>query len=70
MRPINEPPVEPGGVLERTTTSPEEARGRKSKRFTPTRWAERIVPIILAALLLALLVTLGIVILSIFGLIP
>ena len=70
MKPINETPGETEGVYGRTTISPEEARSRKSKRFTPSHWAERIVPIILAALLLALLATLGIVFLSIFGLIP
>ncbi len=43
---------------------------RQSKRFTPAKWTERIVPIILAVLFLALLVSLGIVFLSMIGLIP
>lgn len=43
---------------------------RQSKRFTPSKWAERIVPIVLAILFLALALTLAIVFLSMFRLIP
>ncbi len=41
-----------------------------SKRFTQTWWTERLVPILLGLLLLALLATVAIVGLSVLGLIP
>jgi hypothetical protein len=43
---------------------------RTSKRFTASKWAERLVPILLAILFLVLLVALGIVFLSSFGFLP
>lgn len=43
---------------------------RESKRFAPSRWAERLVPLILIVLLLALAVTILVVLLSLFGLTP
>jgi uncharacterized membrane protein len=43
---------------------------RKSKRFDPTRWTSRLVPVVLAVLFLGLLVTLAIIILAAFGLTP
>jgi hypothetical protein len=43
---------------------------RGSKRFTPSRLAERIVPLILGLLLLALVLTVTFVILSVVGVIP
>jgi hypothetical protein len=43
---------------------------RSSKRFTPTWWSERMVPVILALLALALLLTLGIILLSVLGVFP
>lgn len=41
-----------------------------SKRFTPSRWVERLVPLILVLLVLVLLATLLIVGFSLLGLIP
>jgi hypothetical protein len=70
MKPTNETPAELNSVFGKTTASTDYGTDRKSKRFTPSRWAERMVPVILATLLLVLLVTLGIVILSISGLLP
>ncbi|MDI6693484.1 MAG: hypothetical protein QME21_00435 [Anaerolineales bacterium] len=43
---------------------------RKSKRFDPTRWTSRLVPVVLAVLFLGLLVTLAIIILAALGLTP
>jgi uncharacterized membrane protein len=43
---------------------------RKSKRFDPTRWTSRLVPVVLAVLSLGLLVTLAIIILAALGLTP
>jgi hypothetical protein len=40
---------------------------RPSKRFTPTWWSERLVPVVLALLLLALLATLAVVLLASLG---
>lgn len=40
---------------------------RQSKRFTPAKWAEYLVPVILAILGLALLITMGLVIASSLG---
>ncbi len=48
----------------------ERQMNRQSKRFTPTKWAERIVPVVLAILFLALAFSLVIVFLSMFRLIP
>ena len=42
----------------------------KSKRFSPTAWTQRLVPVLLLLLALGLLVTLAIVILSVLGLTP
>ena len=41
-----------------------------SKRFTPSAWTERLVPILLFLLVLTLLVTLVVIGLSLFGLTP
>ncbi len=41
---------------------------RPSKRFTPGAWSERLVPLILALLFLALLATVAVVLLSVLGL--
>lgn len=38
-----------------------------SKRFTPNRWTEWVVPAVLLLLLLALLVTLALIIVSVFS---
>lgn len=43
---------------------------RESKRFTPTGWVERLVPLLLIVLLLALVATILVVLLSVFGLTP
>jgi hypothetical protein len=43
---------------------------RSSKRFTPNWWSERLVPILLSLLTLALLFTLAIVLLSVLGVFP
>ena len=45
-------------------------QNRSSKRFAPSRWAERIVPVILGLLLLALVLTVIFVILSVLGMLP
>lgn len=45
-------------------------QNRSSKRFAPSRWAERIVPVILGLLLLVLVLTVVFVILSVLGLLP
>ena len=42
----------------------------ESKRFSPSRWAEYLVPALLGLVLIGLLVTVGIVILSMAGLTP
>ena len=46
------------------------ANKRPSKRFTPSTWTERLVPIMLALLALALLATLLVVALSALGVTP
>jgi hypothetical protein len=46
------------------------ANKRPSKRFTPSAWTERLVPILLALLALALLATLVVVFLSVLGVTP
>jgi hypothetical protein len=43
---------------------------RPSKRFDPSTWSERIVPVLLVLLLLALIITLGIIGLSMLGFTP
>ena len=43
---------------------------RQSKRFNPSKWSERLIPILLGLLALALLATLVIVILAVLGLTP
>ena len=43
---------------------------RQSKRFNPSRWSERLVPVLLAVLLLALVATLALIVLSVLGLTP
>lgn len=43
---------------------------RASKRFTPSRWAGYLVPVLLALLLLGLVVTIIIVALSLLGMTP
>jgi uncharacterized membrane protein len=43
---------------------------RHSKRFRPSAWSERLVPVLLAILLLGLIVTLVVIILSVLGLTP
>jgi hypothetical protein len=43
---------------------------KKSKRFTPSTWTQRLVPVVLLLLLLGLLATMAIVILSVLGLTP
>jgi competence protein ComGC len=45
-------------------------RKKKSKRFTPSKWNEYLVPILLVLLLISLLATLVIVALSLYGLTP
>jgi hypothetical protein len=46
------------------------SQGKRSKRFTPTKWMERLVPALLVLLLVALVVTVLIVVLSVVGLMP
>ncbi len=41
-----------------------------SKRFSPTTWTERLVPLVLGLLLLVLIITLALVALSLTGFIP
>jgi hypothetical protein len=48
----------------------EPARGAPSKRFTPSKWTRWLVPALLGLLLLGLLITLAIVLLAVFGLMP
>jgi hypothetical protein len=43
---------------------------RPSRRFTPTPWMERLVPFLLALILLALLATVVVVVLAVMGLTP
>lgn len=43
---------------------------KKSKRFEPTRWSERLVPILLVIILLGLVVTILIVAMAMLGLTP
>jgi hypothetical protein len=41
-----------------------------SKRFSPSGWLERLVPLLLAALAIGLLVTIAIVLLAVLGWLP
>ncbi len=43
---------------------------RQSKRFSPSKWAEVLVPIVLAVLALALIATIAIVLASVTGILP
>ena len=43
---------------------------KNSKRFSPSSWTQRLVPVLLVLLALGLMVTLAIVILSLLGLTP
>jgi uncharacterized membrane protein len=43
---------------------------RPSKRFNPSRWMERLVPILLVILAIGLLATILIIILAVLGIIP
>ena len=43
---------------------------RSSKRFRPSAWTEKLIPVLLAVLVLALLATLVIIGLSLFGQMP
>lgn len=43
---------------------------RPSKKFNPSRWMERLVPILLVILAIGLLATIVIVILAVLGIIP
>ena len=43
---------------------------KKSKRFSPSTWTQRLVPVALVLLALGLLITVTIVILSVLGLTP
>lgn len=43
---------------------------RPSRRFTPTNLSERIVPVVLIVLALALIITLAVILLSVAGLTP
>ena len=45
-------------------------QNRTSKRFVPSKWVERIIPLILGFLLLALVLTVVFVILSVLGVLP
>ncbi len=45
-------------------------KSRSSKRFTPSRWVERLVPLTLGLLLLALVLTVAFVVLSVLGILP
>jgi hypothetical protein len=45
-------------------------QNRNSKRFIPSRWLERLVPLVLGLLLLALVLTVAFVILSAVGVLP
>ncbi len=43
---------------------------RPSKRFNPSTWSERVVPVLLVLLALGLVITLAIVVLSLLGITP
>ena len=43
---------------------------KKSKRFEPTKWSERLVPILLAIILMGLVATILIVAMAVIGLTP
>jgi hypothetical protein len=43
---------------------------RNSKRFNPTTWTEKLVPVVLGLLVLGLLVTLAVIVFSILGITP
>lgn len=46
------------------------SQGKRSKRFFPSKWMERLVPVLLVLLLVALVATILVVVLSVLGLIP
>ncbi len=43
---------------------------KPSKRFKPSAWTEKVIPVLLAVLVLALLATMVVIGLSIFGVTP
>lgn len=43
---------------------------RQSKRFNPSKWAQRLVPVLLILIVLGLVVTLAIILLAVFHLTP
>ena len=43
---------------------------KKSKRFEPTKWSERLIPILLAIILIGLVATILIVAMAMMGLTP
>ena len=43
---------------------------RPSKRFIPSAWMDRLIPVLLGLLAIALVVTLVVVLLAVFGLTP
>ena len=43
---------------------------RKSKKFTPSAWTEKLIPLLLGALTLLLVATIVLIILSITGVLP
>ncbi len=43
---------------------------KPSKRFKPSAWTEKVIPVLLAVLVLALLATLVVIGLSLFGVTP
>ncbi len=61
-------PAHPAGDLRRLPAR--QPVKRESKRFTPSRWSEYLVPALLVLVSIGLLVTLAIVILSLAGLTP
>ena len=46
------------------------SQGKRSKRFVPSKWMERLVPVLLVLLLVVLVVTILVVVLSVIGLMP
>jgi hypothetical protein len=46
------------------------SQGKRSKRFIPSKWMERLVPVLLVLLLVALVGTILVVVLSVLGLMP
>lgn len=43
---------------------------RQSKRFTPSKWVERLMPVVFILLALALLFAIALVVLSVLGQVP